>query len=526
MGRTVRALFSAALLLLPAGAVRGSGASGGDPPSIEPLSLELQVTGSDTEHFLDVEATLRFRRLTADEPVRMRLRAEYVLQQIVDADGEVVAHERNYEWITVREPESAPGTERVWTIRYRWPLYRPLSEVDGIVSYTPWYPRVQARPVEEDPLDLPVPATIRIDLPRPWITISAGQLEAEPDEDSNLWVWNQPRARLVHPLVAGSFEITEEQGVEGTCRLFFPVGVPPPQVDLASYVSVARHFFTDMIGNLGAGDYAVAAAPLPELQRGMTVSGMTILRQDILESRKPFPYRTVAHELSHNWWNLGVVFPRAEDGWLKEGLPTYSAIMFVEHHLGQRRFEEELRNSREIALQVAPTQPLIAGYNMGIPEVIYSQIYHKAAWVLHMLRARLGDEEFKAFLRDFFTNYQGKTATTADFERLAVIRDPSLASFFDYWLREPALPGFQVNWSPKKAGDQWRIRGRVRQTRPYLSTPITLRLTFRNLEPLDTTIDIEGRNTSFEVMAPAPPSGLELDPEFEILHYSVAVDKK
>jgi aminopeptidase N len=143
-----------------------------------------------------------------------------------------------------------------------------------------------------------------------------------------------------------------------------------------------------------------------------------------------------------------------------------------------------------------------------------------------MLRARLGDEEVKAFLRDFFTNYQGKTATTADFERLAVIRDPSLASFFDYWLREPALPGFQVNWSPKKAGDQWRIRGRVRQTRPYLSTPITLRLTFRNLEPLDTTIDIEGRNTSFEVMAPAPPSGLELDPEFEILHYSVAVDKK
>jgi len=62
-------------------------------------------------------------------------------------------------------------------------------------------------------------------------------------------------------------------------------------------------------------------------------------------------------------------------------------------------------------------------------------VYHKGAYVLHLLRELLGERAFWDGLRYYTRTYFGRSVTTADFQA-AMERSSgrSLADFFDRWV--------------------------------------------------------------------------------------------
>ena len=61
--------------------------------------------------------------------------------------------------------------------------------------------------------------------------------------------------------------------------------------------------------------------------------------------------------------------------------------------------------------------------------------YQKGAWILHMLRKRMGDEAFWAGIREYYATYFNQTATTDDFMRaMELASGLDLEMFAEQWL--------------------------------------------------------------------------------------------
>ena len=89
------------------------------------------------------------------------------------------------------------------------------------------------------------------------------------------------------------------------------------------------------------------------------------------------------------------------------------------------------RNDYDITTGVQDTHALVKRFNgiVGKPD----KVYLTGARFLEDLRKRLGDELFFEFLRDYYTQYLGKRATSADFFR--VLREHTAADISDLMIK-------------------------------------------------------------------------------------------
>jgi aminopeptidase N len=63
------------------------------------------------------------------------------------------------------------------------------------------------------------------------------------------------------------------------------------------------------------------------------------------------------------------------------------------------------------------------------------RVYKRGAMTLHMLRLRIGDDNFFALLQDWTARYRHSTVVTDDFTALAShYADESLRPLWDAWL--------------------------------------------------------------------------------------------
>jgi aminopeptidase N len=145
-----------------------------------------------------------------------------------------------------------------------------------------------------------------------------------------------------------------------------------------------------------------------------------------------------AHEFAHQWWGNGVTCVAWTHFWLNEGLATFMADAFKEHRFGRAVYLKEIETSRaryERARQAGHDKPLV------FPDWVHPTaddraiVYHKGAYVLHLLREELGERRFWDGLRAYTRTYMGKSVTTADFQRaMERTSGADLTGFFQRWV--------------------------------------------------------------------------------------------
>ena len=188
----------------------------------------------------------------------------------------------------------------------------------------------------------------------------------------------------------------------------------------------------------------------------------------------------VAHEVAHQWWGNVVLSKSYQDQWLVEALANYSALLWLEKKKGPKALEEVLADFQAHLLQtgqenqtVESAGPLTWGYRLEASKTseAYRVItYEKGAWVLHMLRKRLGNERFLKVLAELRREYQFRGLGTADvLDRVkknlpAGVTAESMDAFFENWVYSTGVPTLHVNYSVKGAAPTWRVSGTVEQS--------------------------------------------------------------
>lgn len=191
----------------------------------------------------------------------------------------------------------------------------------------------------------------------------------------------------------------------------------------------------------------------------------------------------IAHELAHQWFGNKVTCGTWKDIWLNEGFATYLSAMVIEALDGETAFI----NHKTGLINNITSQPGGAVYLTDQEATDVFRIfsgrlsYRKAAMVLHMLRWKMGDNQFIQACRNFLadSNLAFDYAVTTDLiGHFEAVYGSSLAEFFNDWLYNQGYPTYQINYQYFDSGD---VKIIVNQTTSHPSVdffemPIELRL--------------------------------------------------
>ncbi len=220
----------------------------------------------------------------------------------------------------------------------------------------------------------------------------------------------------------------------------------------------------------------------------------------------------IAHEVAHQWFGNSVSEKNWHHIWLSEGFATYFANGYMGHVHGPEKFKERMEIQREQILTFYKQTPLpivnpeIRDYN----QLLNANSYQKGSWVLHMLHQMIGEDDFTAGIRTFYSTYRDSNALTEDFKNIMAKQSgQNLDSFFDQWIFKAAIPELQVSWNYR--GRKVEITVEQKQE-DLLAFPLEIAFG-GNTHKLNVTKQKE----TFSVRAPNKPSTLTLDPEVKLL---------
>ncbi|GAC1618085.1 MAG: M1 family metallopeptidase [Ktedonobacteraceae bacterium] len=193
----------------------------------------------------------------------------------------------------------------------------------------------------------------------------------------------------------------------------------------------------------------------------------------------------VAHELAHQWFGDLVTCRDWPNGWLNEGFATYFEKLWGQHDQGEDYFKLSMLNSKRVYLHEDEQyrRPIVYHiYHSDGFELFDRHMYHKGAWVLHMLRHQLGETTFQRAVKAYLERYREREVITADLERtFEEVTGRSLAQFFQQWVYQGGYPAFEVNYAWD--GEHSMVKLKIKQTQkvdeltPCFVTPVDLAFT-------------------------------------------------
>ncbi len=184
--------------------------------------------------------------------------------------------------------------------------------------------------------------------------------------------------------------------------------------------------------------YLSSIAYIPQEDRP---AGLRNARLDSFFSEMLLP-----HEIAHQWWGNTVSPLDYRSEWLFEAMSSYSALEFLEQSKGRATPDAVLESYRQDLLSTANGVALESAGPFDFGDRLLDNngmlawhviVYEKGAWILHMLRMRLGEEGFRTLQTRLLQNFQNKLVANEDFRHLAEglvpedQSDKSLNVFFD-----------------------------------------------------------------------------------------------
>ncbi len=223
------------------------------------------------------------------------------------------------------------------------------------------------------------------------------------------------------------------------------------------------------------------------------------------------------HELAHQWFG-DLVTPREwADVWLNEGFATYCEALWREHLEGQAGYLEFMHDHRSATdwsgeSTVYDPFPIFPG----------RVIYDKGAWILHMLRDRLGDVAFFAFVDDWLHagGREYGTARTEDLIALAGAHaGQDLALFFRPWLDTDEVPQLlmQCDLLTEEGDAGTTVRLTLAQVQPTLFDNVYPVRVTTPLGPEFFAVRLDQREQQFTHETLHPVTAVDLDPDGRVI---------
>jgi aminopeptidase N len=296
-------------------------------------------------------------------------------------------------------------------------------------------------------------------------------------------------------------------------KLFSETIAPYPYEKLALIVGATR------FGGMENSSAIVFPNRLLDANVTEPLSSVFKVRQGLVEVE--------AHEIAHQWFGDSVTESTWSDLWLSEGFATYFAGLMIQRYEGEARFKDYMQNAantyfnfeKKVRIPIHDTQ------TQDLFKLLNPNNYQKGAWVLHMLRTELGDENFFRGIRAYYAAHRGALASTEDlrvaFEKAS---GKSLQEFFARWVYGTGHPRYELTWNWN--GKSKRLRLVLDQTQAEAAFPnlVPVEIVNGNSKRL-IVIKPDSKHTVEEIKLDLAPTSLVFDPENVILDESRVIRK-
>jgi hypothetical protein len=371
------------------------------------------------------------------------------------------------------------------------------------------------------------------------------------------YTFRADQAEAAGTFVAGALQLFPIQAEGLNISVYLPPNAGSSAQEYGGAVARIVNTLSDQFGPLPNPNLAIAQIPDGTLPTYAAPGLLLVSQRQWTPAANP---RQLANLVAAQWWGNQVMAASPSDAWLTDGLSRYSEALYVEQTSGRDGMNKALNDFAIGAMMYDDSAPIgEAGRLTPFTPNYTSVVANKGAMVFHMLREQLGDAAFASLLRDYYKQFAGKSASLADFEKLAqdhVAQAPAAAkssnfalgntpaatapnsapaeaeettpanvqSFFAQWINSTGIPEFNITYTIYRTKTGFRIDGRVKQNLDFFHMPVEIEVQTEG-NPEIKTIEVSGTDSSFttEVFGRPKPGGIVLDPHNYILKSNVQV---
>lgn len=181
-------------------------------------------------------------------------------------------------------------------------------------------------------------------------------------------------------------------------------------------------------------------------------------------------YELMAHELAHQWFGNKVTCGSWGDIWLNEGFATYLTGLAHEF-LGTEEDWKSWKDKIQQSVKSIPDGAVAIKDTTNRNEIFDGRLtYNKAAYLLHMIRWIIGDEQFFKACNNYLNDPNlafGYARTDDLIAHFEYVSDINLSTFMQNWYYGEGYPTYALSWTPAEIGVAFTIN----QTTSHASVP-------------------------------------------------------
>jgi aminopeptidase N len=231
----------------------------------------------------------------------------------------------------------------------------------------------------------------------------------------------------------------------------------------------------------------------------------------------------IAHELAHQWFGNKITCGSWEDIWLNEGFATYLDGLVYENFDGQDVFAQ-WRSAIVNSVTSSPSGSTFVTDTTSVSRIFNSRLsYRKGAMILHMLRYKIGDDNFFQGVKNYLAdpNLAYSYARTEDLQRhLEATSLLDLDEFFADWFYGQGYPEYDLVWSQSDSDQIIHFQVSQDQSHPSVSffempLPITVNGSLGESEKL--RLEVSENEQIFSIQLNFKVVSVQIDPETQLI---------
>lgn len=162
-----------------------------------------------------------------------------------------------------------------------------------------------------------------------------------------------------------------------------------------------------------------------------------------------FNHGLVAHELAHQWFGDKVTCGSWQHLWLNEGFATYATALSYEFLFNDNSWLNWKQNAMKTILENTDGSVFIEDTTDVGRMFDGALTYYKGAYLLHMLRWKMGDDAFFKSVKDYLNDAElayGYSLTDNFKYHLKQNGGEGIDEFFDDWFYSKGWPSYNIKW--------------------------------------------------------------------------------
>jgi aminopeptidase N len=399
------------------------------------------------------------------------------------------------------------------------PVLWTLSEPYGAME---WWPCKQDLIDKADSIDVIVTHPRFYDI-HEYRTASNGVLISETVNGNTMtthWKHAYPIPAYLIAIAVTNYSVYNDMAYAGTANEF-PITnyVYPENLTEAKNITPVTATILEIYGDLfEMYPYADEKYGHAQFGRGGGMEHTTIT---FINMGSFFIRSLIAHELAHQWFGDKITCGSWEDIWLNEGFATYLEGLSREHIDGNEAFTDWKENTVS-AITSENGGSVRCTDTTSVNQIFNGRLsYLKGAMLLHMLRYKLGDNDFYGAIRNYLSDPKlafGYARTIDLQNHFEAQSGKDLDQFFADWYMGEGHPSYQIQWN--QIGDNAYFLINQEQSHPSVSffeMPLPIKLNGSGGESQWIRLENTENGQLIVENVSFPIASGEFDPEYELI---------